>query len=85
MKKIADSSKFPCIKMGKYYVFEDYMVLRQEDGIYATDHSRDGEKSIVDTFEDNYKHLGLEYAFIGDLDGENITSIRDVLSRFIRI
>ncbi|MFC1615125.1 hypothetical protein ACFL22_01060 [Patescibacteria group bacterium] len=67
MKKIAKSKKIPELQTGKYYVFENHIVFRQKDGIYAVAHTRMGEKSIVDSFEFKYSHLNLKWGCILDI------------------
>ncbi len=82
LKKIFDYDfgSFLEMKKRKFYVFEKHIVFRHKDGIYAVLHFRNGDLSVIDSFEQEYTSRGLKYNFIGDLGSKDINKIRERLS-----
>ena len=75
MYKIAEPDSFLMVQSGKYYVFPNHMVFRLEDGIYAVPHEKKDGKNAVDTFEENFSHLKLEWDPINKFKLEEIKEI----------
>ncbi len=75
-----DSESFLKVKRRKFYVFEEYIIFRNKDGIFAIPHfpKQDG-KNVVDLFEEEFAHLELKYECMADIGSEDIAKVRKKL------